>query len=165
MHCFWTVFACKQCLICAYFSPDRDETTFSLEKALLWRTRMVWSQERHHTNTQFFSSQDVNWWTGVMWILSWCFYQLFWLSFWRHPFTAEHPFLSKWCNATFLQIWWRNKLILIFNGLRVSQCSAHLYFWVNIYHKCTLYLFKSLKQHKWVCFCGRQMKMHVISLI
>ncbi len=23
------------------------------------------------------------------------------LSFWRHPFTAEHPLLSKWCNATF----------------------------------------------------------------
>ncbi len=32
------------------------------------------------------------------------FNQLFGLSFWRHPFTAEHPLLSKWCNATFLQI-------------------------------------------------------------
>ncbi len=42
-----------------------------------------------------------------MWItcgLLWCFYQLFRLSFWRHPFTAEHPLLSKRCNATFLQI-------------------------------------------------------------
>ncbi len=43
--------------------------------------------------------------------LLWCFYHLFGLSFWRHPFTAEDPLLSKWCNATFLQIWWRNKLI------------------------------------------------------
>ncbi len=31
------------------------------------------------TNTQLFTSQDVNWWTGVVWItcgLLWCFYQL-----------------------------------------------------------------------------------------
>ncbi len=28
--------------------------------------------------------------------LLWCFYQLFGLSFWRHPFTAEDPLLSKW---------------------------------------------------------------------
>ena len=69
------------------------------------------------------SSPDVNWWTGVLWItcgLLWCFYQLFGLSFWRHPFTAEHPLLRHWCNATFLQIWWRNKLIYILDGLRVS---------------------------------------------
>ncbi len=36
--------------------------------------------------------------------LLWCFYQLFGLSFWRHPFTAVDPLVSKWCNATFLQI-------------------------------------------------------------
>ncbi len=49
----------------------------------------------------------------MVWItcgLLWCFYQLFGLSFWRHPFTAEDPLVSKWWNATFLQIWWRNKL-------------------------------------------------------
>ncbi len=54
-------------------------------------------------NTQLLSSPDVNWWTGVVWItfgLLCCFYQLFGLSFWRHPFTAEHPLLSKWWNAT-----------------------------------------------------------------
>ncbi len=40
----------------------------------------------------------------MVWItygLLWCFYQLFGLSFWRHPFTAEHPLLRQWCNATF----------------------------------------------------------------
>ncbi len=50
----------------------------------------------------FSTSQDVNWWTGIVWItcvLLWCFYQLFW-----HPFTAEDPLMSKWWNATFLQI-------------------------------------------------------------
>ncbi len=69
-------------------------------------------------NTQLFNSQDVNWWTGVMWItwLLWCFYKLFGLSFQRHPFSAENPLESKWCNARFLQIcWWRNKLIYILN--------------------------------------------------
>ncbi len=45
------------------------------------------------------------------------------LSFWRHPFTAEHPLLRHWCRDTFLQTWWRNKLIS--EGLR----WAH--FWMN----------------------------------
>ncbi len=86
------------------------------------------------TNTYILSSQDVNWWTGVVWItcgLLWCFYQLFGLSFWRHPFTAEDPLLSKWCNATFFQIWWRNKLIYILDSLSVSTFSANFHFGVN----------------------------------
>ncbi len=36
-----------------------------------------------------------------LWIIV-MFYQLFELSFWRHPFTAEDTLVSKWCN--FLQI-------------------------------------------------------------
>ncbi len=43
------------------------------------------------------------------------------LSFWRHPFTAEHPLLSHWCSDTFLQIWWRNKLIYILDVLRWGE--------------------------------------------
>ncbi len=31
-------------------------------------------------------------------------YALFGLSFWWHPFTAEDPLVSKWCNAKFIQI-------------------------------------------------------------
>ncbi len=75
-------------------------------------------------NMQLFSSRDVNWWTGVVWItcgLLWCFYQLFGLSFWRHPFSAEHPLMSKWCNATFLQIWWRNNESWMAWGSPVSR--------------------------------------------
>ncbi len=65
--------------------------------------------------------------------LLWCFYQLFGLSFWRHPFTAEDPLVTKWFYATFLQIcfWWRNKLMFILDGLRVSTFSATFNFWVN----------------------------------
>ncbi len=84
------------------------------------------------------SSQHVNWWTGVVWItcgLLWCFYQLFGLSFWRHPFTAGDPLQSKWCNATFLQIWWRNKLIYILDGLKMSTFSTYFHFGVNYYLK------------------------------
>ncbi len=45
-----------------------------------------------------------------------------------HPFTAEHLLMSKWWNATSLQIWWRNKLILIMDGLKES---IHFHFWLN----------------------------------
>ncbi len=31
----------------------------------------------------------------------WYFYER---SFWQHPFTAEDPLMSKWCNAELLQI-------------------------------------------------------------
>ncbi len=51
--------------------------------------------------------QDINRWTEVIWIicgLLWCFYELFGLSFWRHPYTAEDPLVSKRWNAPFLQI-------------------------------------------------------------
>ncbi len=74
---------------------------------------------------QLLSSPDVNWWT-----VDYCdvFIRL---SFWRHPFTAEHPLMRHCCRDTFLQIWWRNKLIYIFDSLRVSIFSAHVHFWVN----------------------------------
>ncbi len=117
LELFWIVFACKQCLICAYFSPDSDETSIALKKAILWIEDLQFiialMMDLFLRNRQIFASQDINWWTGVVWItygLLWCFYQLFGLSFWRHPFTAEDPLVSKWCNATFLQIWWRNTL-------------------------------------------------------
>ncbi len=71
-------------------------------------------------------SQDINWCTGVVWItcvLLWCFYQLFGLSFWRHPFTAEHPLLSKWCKRYISPnlFWWRNKFIYILDGLCIRK--------------------------------------------
>ncbi len=69
-----------------------------------------------------------------MWItcgLLWCFYQLFGLSFWRHPFTAEDPLVNKWCNAKLLQIWWWSKLIYILDlGLGWVHFSK-LKFWLN----------------------------------
>ncbi len=79
--------------------------TFPLEGVLLW-THILPRSDGLKLKTYFLFT-DINWWTGVVWItwgLLWRFYQLFGLSFWRHPFTAEDPLVSKWCNATFLQI-------------------------------------------------------------
>ncbi len=42
--------------------------------------------------SSFLTSQDINWRTGVVWIIV-MFYQLFVLSFWRHPFTAYTHFV------------------------------------------------------------------------
>ncbi len=67
------------------------------------------------------SPPDVKWW---MWIIV-MFYQT---SFWRHPFTAEHPLLRHWCDATFLQIRRRNKLNYILDDPRVNTCSVNLHF-------------------------------------
>ncbi len=47
------------------------------------------------------------------------------LSFWRHPFTAEHPLVSKWCNATFQNqnlFCWRNKL-----STKVTLQNSYIY--------------------------------------
>ncbi len=77
--------------------------TFSLEEALLWIT------------------------CGLLG----CFYYLFGLSFWRHPFTAEDPLVSKWCNATFLQICSHEETN--------SSTSWMSWVWVNF---------------QWICICG-----------
>ncbi len=44
-------------------------------------------------------------WSGVdhLWIIL-MLLSAVGLSFWRHPFIAEDPLVSKWCNAKFLQI-------------------------------------------------------------
>ncbi len=72
------------------------------------------------------------------------------LSFWRHPFTAEDPLVSKWCNAKFLQIccndvtthwmaWaWANVHFWVNYSFKTNHPSAHLQvkvcyaFWVEV---------------------------------
>ncbi len=92
-----------------------QKMTFSLEEALLWIIRDYFSWlsnglKLKHFNDGFVShkhsfSMNQTLTDGLEWCgLLWCFYQLFGLSFWRHPFTAEDSLVSKWCNATFIQI-------------------------------------------------------------
>jgi len=42
-----------------------------------------------------------------------CFLSAVWTPLWWHPFTSENQLVSKWCNATFLQIWWRKTLLCL----------------------------------------------------
>ncbi len=77
-------------------------------------------------NIQLFTSQYVNWWSGEVCIIV-MFYQLFGLSFWRHPFTAEHPLLSKWRNPTFVQICSQLETKYLLDLMRVNTFS----FWIN----------------------------------
>ncbi len=94
---------------------DNRRWTFSLEEAFLWimdwcfgqkwwfKVKMLWWWICFLQTCSFSLHNiliDVLEWCGLLW----CFYQLFGLSFWRHPFTAEDPLVSKWSNATFLQI-------------------------------------------------------------
>ncbi len=92
-----------------------------------------------HTHTHYNPCQyrDLNpwplgykslWWTEVVWIIV-MFLSAVWTLI-RHPFTTEHPLVRYWCRDTFLQIWWKNKLIYIFDALRVSTFSAKYFcFW------------------------------------
>ncbi len=116
-------FCFKLCLICAYFSPDSDKMYFLLKKAEEFSQKQKFKVinilmiDLFLTNMQIFVSQAL-------------FFQLCGLSFWRHPFTAEDPLVSKWLKQTQCSIspnlfWWRNKLIYILDGLKVRKCSAN----------------------------------------
>ncbi len=91
---------------------DNRGWTFSPEEALLWikDSYFGWKQRFEIKNvfcfwqTRSFSLHKTSIDVPESCGLFWCFYQMFRLSFWRHPFTAEDPLVSKWCNATFLQI-------------------------------------------------------------
>ncbi len=112
----------------AYSSPDSDET---LEESLLWIMDFGQKQQFEVKDIlmmdlfELLSSPDVNWWTGVVWII------VMFLSDSHSDGTHSLPLLRHWCNATFLQIWWRNKLILISDDLRMSKYVANVRFWVN----------------------------------
>ncbi len=56
-------------------------------------------------NSFILASQDVNWWTGVVWII------VMFLSD-SHSDGTHSLQRIHWCNATFLQTWWRHKLEL-----------------------------------------------------
>ncbi len=131
-HFFWTVFACKWCLIFACFSSDSDETrTHILVRSKGLNIKNTLMLDLFLTNMQLLRRSLMDW-SGVDYL--WIFvmsYQLCGRSFWRHPFTAEDPLVSKWWNATFLQICSDDKethLHLGWPALRVSTFSANFHF-------------------------------------
>ncbi len=62
----------------------------------------------------------------------------------KHPFTAEDPLLSKWSNL----IQWRNKLIYVLDGLRMSTFPEKFHFGVNCSFNlsCVYYTVHSIEQ-------------------
>ncbi len=141
---------------------DNREWTFVflLEEAFLWIMDSQFSQKWWFkvkmAYMQIVTSEDVNWCTGVVWItcgLLWCFYQLFGLSFWWHPFTTEDSLVSEWCNAKLIRFWRRNKVIYILYGLRVTTYDINFtltlnYIFESLWTVCFFRLI--LDQHCWV---------------
>ncbi len=88
-------------------------------------------------NTQLFSSQDMNWWTGVVWItVDFCEVFISCLdshSDGTHSLQSIHWWASDGMIITPELFWWRNKLIL--DSLRMSTFSANFHFWVNYSYK------------------------------
>ncbi len=141
------------CRFLSWFRQDDFFTGGSLiwdfeEDGWMFEVQNALRMDLFLTNTNFLLHKTFIYgleWCGL--IVNYCgFYQLFGLSFWRHPFTAEDPLVNRWCNATFLQIWWRNKLIYILDGLRVITFSANLNFWVN-YSKMLLKMLPTWASH------------------
>ncbi len=67
------------------------------------------------------SSPDVNWWTGVVWII------VMFLSDSHSDGTHSLPLLRHWCRDTFIQTWWRNKLRwLLFDQLLLLSASHNI---------------------------------------
>ncbi len=99
-YLFRTVLASKQSVQISLLIQTRP--LFALEEALLliMDLKMPWWIRFLQTFSFWLLKMLTD---GLEWCGLWCFY-LFGLLFWRHPFTAEDPLLSKWCNATFLQI-------------------------------------------------------------
>ncbi len=122
-----------------YFSPDSDETSFFYMHTYFkqwFEVKNILIMNLFITNTQLFTSQDINWWTGVVLIA----YGLYGLSFWRHPFTAEDPLVSKWCNAKFFKICSDEQKNLKSTSW-MSRFSAKFRFWMN-------YSFKPVYYHQ-----------------
>ncbi len=89
------------------------------------------------TNTQLFTSQEVNWWTGVVWIIV-MFLSAVWTLIPTAPIhcRASTDEQVMQCNFYPNLFRWRNKRISILDDLRVWTFSTNVHFWVN-------YIFKS----------------------
>ncbi len=124
-YLFRAVLACKRCLICADFSPDSDQTTFSLEVALLWIMDSYFGQKSHF-EVKNVLMMDL-FLTNMQLDRSGVDYCDVFISCLDSHSDGTHSLqrIHCWANdATFLQIWWRNKLIYILDGLRVSTFLA-----------------------------------------
>ncbi len=117
------------------FSSSDLEKFSIISLAHHWMLCSEWVPSEWESKEQSNWNQVYYLWITVM------FYQLFGLSFWRHPFTAEHPLVSKWFKC------------YISPNLIMKQ--THLYLgWPEgayIFSKCS-FLGEILRLHSATCF-------------
>ncbi len=106
---------------CLKYKACINIISFSSETvSLIQKCAQIMMMDLFLANTQLFTLQDVNWWTGVVLItcgLLFCFYQLFGLT----HFDGTHSLQRiHWWVISYL-FWLRNKLINILDGLRGSN--------------------------------------------
>ncbi len=111
-------------------------------------------------NTKIFISQDINWWTGVVWITCGSyrfFYKLFGLGFWWHPFTAEDLLANNNVNDVMKQHFSKSVLLkkrtLHLKWSEGEYISANFHFRVkcsfNRFHYLILITFLNLAGPSW----------------
>ncbi len=132
--------------LCIFLPWYRLDIFFPLEKSTIWieESYFSWKQwfevknilivDLFITNMQLFTLHVNRW---ICYIVDYCsvwavlMCQLFELWFWRHPFTAKYPLVSKWCDYHFSKCIHMKKLTHILDGLRVGKFSAYYNFWVK----------------------------------
>ncbi len=126
----------------------KEQFTARNENLLKTYTQAIQDVDVYYKHTAF-SSQDVNWWTGVVritWIIV-----MFLPTVWTLILTAPihcigsigEQVMKSYISPNLLR--WRNKLIYILDGLKESKFSANVHFWLN-------YSFKHHAKtvvHKW----------------
>ncbi len=127
----WTVFSCKLCLICAYFSPDSDEMTFFNEEINI----TVCFLQTCRFSLRKTLLMD---WSGVdyLWIIV-MFLSAVWTLILTAPIHCRGSIVEQVmeCYISPNLFWWKNKLLYILDGLRRSTFSANFHFWVNYFFK------------------------------
>ncbi len=162
------VLACKRCLICIFLSWFRRDDFFH------------WREQRAHilAGSKICFLKTCSFWllktlTDVLECVDYLWIIVMFLSaVFDSPCDGTHSlqrisFVSKWCNATFLQISSdEEKLIYILESQRVSIFSANFHFWVNNSFKWTLKLNDlSLFQHFKLIFLSLNPKLWYLTAV
>ncbi len=105
-------------------APGTEAHTHQFVTLLIWSELCSWWETLYRIKFKsmicfllhdlLFATRGVNGWTRVVWIAV-MFLSAVWLSFWRHPFTAVEPWVSKWwmsvsnCIFDLIMECWENK--------------------------------------------------------
>ncbi len=123
-----------RCLICAYFSPDSDETTFSLREALLWIIdyfgRSSWwiCFSQTHSFSLHKMLIDGLEWCGLL--MDYCDVFISCLDS-HSDGTHSLQRIHWWASDVMLHFSKRNKLMSFLDGLRVNRFLPNFHFGMN----------------------------------